>query len=156
MKRLAISFILLTSAAFGQSSNNWTTGYVPPASEWNSLFASKQNYNAPGVFTTISTTGNATVGGALTVGTLSVAPNLSATSASIGGSALAAGACASGTATVANSTTSMVIAVSPQTFPGAGFTWQGYVSAAGTVTVEVCAVVAATPTASLYNVRVVQ
>jgi hypothetical protein len=34
--------------------------------------------------------------------------------------------------------------------------WRPYVSAAGTVTVKVCAAVAGTPTASTYNVRVIQ
>jgi hypothetical protein len=39
--------------------------------------------------------------------------------------------------------------------PGAGFTWsQPYLSATDTVTVQVCAAVAGTPTASIYNVRV--
>jgi hypothetical protein len=81
---------------------------------------------------------------------------LSGTTGSIGGSALTAGQCASGTASVANSTASMAVAVSPATYPGDGYTWQGYISAAGTVTVKVCAISAGTPTASAYNVRVIQ
>ena len=83
---------------------------------------------------------------------------LSGTSGSIGGSALTAGQCASGTATVAGATTSMAVAVSPAggNNPGTSFYWQGYVSSAGTVTVRVCALVAGTPTATTYNVRVIQ
>jgi hypothetical protein len=81
---------------------------------------------------------------------------LTGTTGSIGGGALVAGACASGTASVANSTTSMAVATSPSTYPGDGFFWHGYVSAAGTVTVKVCASVAGTPTASTYSVRVTQ
>jgi hypothetical protein len=83
---------------------------------------------------------------------------LSGTTSSIGGSSLAAGACTSGTATVTSSTTSMAVAASPAADPGAGFTWNAFVSAAGTVTVRVCNVSGAnaTPTASAYNVRVVQ
>lgn len=77
-----------------------------------------------------------------------------ATTASIGGSALAAGACASGTVAVANSTTGQVVDVSPATYPGDGIYYEGYVSAAGTVTIKVCAVAALTPTASTYNVSV--
>jgi hypothetical protein len=81
---------------------------------------------------------------------------MSATTGSIGGSALAVGACSSGTVSVANSTTSMSVVATPASYPGDGFWWEGYVSAAGTVTVKVCAAVAGTPTASAYNVRVIQ
>jgi hypothetical protein len=77
------------------------------------------------------------------------------TSSSIGGSLLAAGACASGTATATGITNGMVVDVTPQTYPGDGIVWKGYMSAANTVTVKVCAIIAATPTASLYNVRVI-
>ena len=87
-------------------------------------------------------------------GTLAAA--ISATTGSIGGSALAAGACASGTAGATGAATSMAVAVSPVAYPGDGYTWQGFVSASGTVTVKVCAIVAGTPAASAYNVRVIQ
>ena len=75
---------------------------------------------------------------------------------SIGGSALAAGACASTTVSATSSTTSMAVVASPVTYPGDGAYWLAYVSAAGTVTVKVCASVAMTPAASGYNVRVIQ
>jgi hypothetical protein len=83
---------------------------------------------------------------------------LSGTTGSIGGSALAAGQCASGTVSISGATTGMAVAASPAggTTAGAGFTWQGYVNAPGSVTVQVCAVVAGIPTATTYNVRVVQ
>jgi hypothetical protein len=81
---------------------------------------------------------------------------LNGTSASIGGSALVAGACASGTATVTGAATTMAVASSPVTYPGDGFDWHSYVAAAGTVTVKVCAIVAGTPAASAYNVRVLE
>lgn len=79
-----------------------------------------------------------------------------ATTTNIGGSALAAGACASGTVTTSGVTTSTLvgIVVTPQTYPGDGFTWYGYISATNTVTVKVCAIVAGTPTSSSYAVRV--
>lgn len=81
---------------------------------------------------------------------------LTGTSGSIGGGALVAGQCASGTVSVTNSTTSMAVIASPTTYPGDGAEWSSFVSAAGTVTVKVCAIVALTPTASTYNVRVIQ
>jgi hypothetical protein len=83
---------------------------------------------------------------------------LTGTTGSIGGSALTAGTCATGTATIQGATTSMVAEASPVTYPGAAFEWNAYVSAANTVTVSVCTNLAAggTPTASVYNVRVLQ
>lgn len=81
---------------------------------------------------------------------------LAGATGSIGGGALVVGACASGTVAITNSTTAMAVASSPVTYPGDGFDWMSYVSSAGTVTVKVCAHVAGTPTASAYNVRVVQ
>lgn len=86
----------------------------------------------------------------------SVAAVLSATTGSIGGGVLTAGTCASGTVAVANSTTTMTVQVTPNTYPGDGTLFFGYVSTNGTVTVKACAIVALTPTASTYNVRVVQ
>lgn len=83
-------------------------------------------------------------------------PVLSGTTTSIGGGALLAGACTSGTVTVTGATTAMVANASPVTYPGDGFDWAAYVSAFNTVTVKVCGFVAGTPTASNYNVRVLQ
>jgi hypothetical protein len=87
---------------------------------------------------------------------------LTGTTGSIGGSALTAGACASGTASVAGATTGMSVSVSPAggvdptNSNALGVVWQGYVSAANTVTVKVCAPIAGTPAAAAYNVRVIQ
>jgi hypothetical protein len=81
---------------------------------------------------------------------------LTATSTSIGGGALAAGACASTTVATTGATTAMVAEASPVTDPGTGNLWQAFVSAADTVTVRVCAVAAGTPTASVYNIRVIK
>lgn len=81
---------------------------------------------------------------------------LSGTTGSIGGGLLTAGTCASGTATIAGAATSMSATSSPTTYPGDGSEWQTYVSGANTVTVKVCAIIAVTPSASVYNVRVIQ
>lgn len=83
------------------------------------------------------------------------APASTASTASIGGSALLVGACTSGTANVTGATTSMVAVASPVTAQPNGVQWQAYVSSAGIVTVNVCAIVAITPTSSVYNVRVI-
>lgn len=92
----------------------------------------------------------------LQVGGAAVTPMLSATSASIGGGALIAGGVATGTVAVAGATTSMTVTVSPNTYPGDAIDWRGYVSVNGTVTIIISAIIAATPAASTYNVRVHQ
>lgn len=95
-----------------------------------------------------------TASGACTGGLLST---LKGTSASIGGGLLTAGTCASGTATVTGATTAMTTTLPiGATYPGDGFEIYSYVSAANTVTVKVCALVALTPTATTYSVAVIQ
>lgn len=81
---------------------------------------------------------------------------LSATSASIGGGALLAGACTTTVTTVTGATVGMVVVAIPNTYPGVGNLWNSYVSAANTVTTQICAIIAATPTASTYNLRILQ
>ncbi len=40
----ALALVLLPSLALAQTTPNWVLGYVPPASEWNALWASKADY----------------------------------------------------------------------------------------------------------------
>jgi len=54
---------------------------------------------------------------------------------SLGGSALLAGGRSIGTVTVPGARAGMVVKVSPQADPGAGYTYGGFVSANDTVTV---------------------
>lgn len=109
-----------------------------------------------GYVTEASLTGYVYCNGSAGRCTASTSVGLSGTTSNIGGSALAVGACSSGTVTITGATTSMVAQASPVTYPGDGNVWSAYVSAANTVTVKVCAIVAGTPTASNYNVRVLQ
>ena len=81
---------------------------------------------------------------------------LAGSTASLGGSLLTAATYTSGTASVTGATTGMPAVASPVTYPGDGIAWMAYVSAADTVTVKICAIVALTPTASVYRVRVVR
>lgn len=78
---------------------------------------------------------------------------LRGTTGSIGG-ALTVGACDTGTATVTGATTGLVASASPVTYPGDGYVYQAYVSAADTVTVKLCGLIIGTPTSSAYNVSV--
>ena len=84
-------------------------------------------------------------------------PLLEFTTGSIGGGPLAEGACATGTVTVPGAETDRVVEVVPSTAtgPGTHFTWRGYVSAADTVTVEVCnrTTGSQTPAARTYVVK---
>jgi hypothetical protein len=97
--------------------------------------------------------GALSTGGALTVASIGTTAY---TSSSIGGSALLAGACASTTVSITGLTTAMTLITTPVTYPGDGTFWHAYASAAGTATVKVCESVAGTPTASTYNIRVIQ
>lgn len=136
---------------------NITSAMVKADSSGNLVGATAgSDYLAPPSGTAIQ---KANSGGALAnavAGTDYEAPALPGTTGSIGGGALLAGACASGTASVTGATTAMGVVATPVTYPGDGNYWLGYVSASGTVTVKVCAAVAGTPTASAYNVRVLQ
>jgi hypothetical protein len=75
-----------------------------------------------------------------------------ATTGSLGGSALSAGQCSSTTVSISAAAVGDKVNATPSTYPGDGFYWYAYVSGSGTVTVEVCAVLGGTPTASVYNV----
>ena len=81
---------------------------------------------------------------------------LTGTSGSLGGSALTAGTCSGTTVTVSGATTSMTATTSPSSDPGSGFYWLAFVSASNTVTVRICAAASGTPSATTYNVRVIQ
>ena len=83
-------------------------------------------------------------------------PTLNGTSTSFGGSALLAGACTTNTVTVQGARTSMAATATPVTYPNDGTYWYAYVSANNTVTIKICATIASTPGASVYNVRVHQ
>lgn len=79
---------------------------------------------------------------------------LKGSTGSIGGGLLLAAGCTSGSATVTGATTAMTALASPVTYPGDGGQYQAYVSAPNTVTVKLCAILALTPTASVYRVSV--
>lgn len=89
-----------------------------------------------------------------------VNPVLTGTTGSIGGSALLAGQCAAGTVSVTGATSAMVATASPSSDPDSnlstGVGIYAFVSGSNTVTVRVCAIVAVTPAATTYNVRVLQ
>jgi hypothetical protein len=81
---------------------------------------------------------------------------LSGTSAGLGGSAMTVGQRITATVTVTGATTGMVPMCSPTADPGPGFIWSAFVSSANTVTVCLTAVLAGTPTATTYAVRILQ
>lgn len=84
---------------------------------------------------------------------------LSGTTGSIGGSALTAGQYLSGTANISNATTGMTCDAQPSDGTNmwqSGFVVGCTVTATNTATVTVEAVVAGTPAAKTYNVRVIQ
>jgi hypothetical protein len=139
-----------------------TSSAVDAPTSSTSNFVNIQNIlTINGANTTPSTSATTIAGSLNVVGALSqngttILQWLAGTTGSIGGSALLAGACTSGTVAVTGSTTAMGVVATPVTYPGDGFDWEAFVSAAGTVTVKVCGFIAGTPVASAYNVRVLQ
>lgn len=83
-------------------------------------------------------------------------PSLNGVTIPLGGNLLLLGSCISTDTTVLGAKVGMAVSVSPQTNPGAGALWLGFVSAADTVTTKVCALIALTPANMVYNIRVVQ
>lgn len=85
---------------------------------------------------------------------------LAGTSSSLGGGLLASSACTLTTVTVTGASTSAPlqqgVEVTPSTNPGAYSHWYDYISAANTVTVDLCNGYSSseTPTAATYAVRV--
>lgn len=134
------------------------TGVVLPQGTNNSTSLTLYTNGVSDVWAENGAVPNFIIANSLTVAGLPVLPNLSGTSGSLGGTGLAQGACSTTSVTIAGATTTMTVSASPQTFPGSGFFWRGYVSAANTVTVLICSAQGGTntPTASLYNVRVEQ
>lgn len=87
-------------------------------------------------------------------------PILIGTTGSIGGGALLAGGCATANVTVNGVASNMVFYASPATAAASltvkASSINAYYVSANTVEVDVCMAVAGTPTASNYNVRVIQ
>lgn len=92
---------------------------------------------------------NTTIGGVVPL------LQLSGTTGSIGGSALTAGSCSTGTATVPGAVVGNPVAVgaSDGTLPNPLVSLSGSVTAAGTVSVQVCAIAPVTPASKTYNVN---
>lgn len=78
-----------------------------------------------------------------------------AATGNLGGSPMTLGQTITTTATVTGAQIGMVAECNPAIYPGDGFIWTAYVSAADTVTVRLTCVLAGTPTTSSYNVRVI-
>lgn len=133
------------------------TGVVLPQGTSNNTSLTLYTNGVTDVWAEVSAAPNFVVASSLTVNGTAVKGDLTGTTGSLGGSSLAQGACSSITTTVTGATTAMGVNVTPQTYPGDQFFWKGYVSSANTVSVLICnAGTSGTPTASAYNVRVLQ
>jgi hypothetical protein len=77
----------------------------------------------------------------------------------MGGAILGVGQCVSNTVTmngVRMNSPFSTVTVTPSTYPGNGFWWNGIVTADNTVTVNLCSAVSGTPAISTYKIRVFQ
>lgn len=135
--------------------------YSTPASVSTALAPYLTSATAASTYATLAQatytgTGCVAVSGSNVISSSCGAAPLTGTTGNIGGGLLAAGACASGTVTITGATVGMVAVANPTANPGSGVQWQAYVSSANTVTVQACVLLLLTPTATTYNVRVIQ
>lgn len=84
---------------------------------------------------------------------VNMAFNLSATSAAFA-TATTAATCVQSTTAVTGATTAMVAEASPVSTPGVGAVWSAFVSSAGNVTINECAVAASAGGSIAFNIRV--
>lgn len=82
-----------------------------------------------------------------------LALNLTATSAAFA-TATTAGTCVQSTTAVTGATTTMVASASPVSTPGVGAVWSAFVSSAGNVTINECAVATSAGGSIAFNIRV--
>ena len=85
--------------------------------------------------------------------TFNIAQVITATSAAFA-TATTAGTCVQNTTAVAGATTAMAVKVSPVSTPGVGAVWAAFVSSAGNVTINECAVATSAGGTIAFNIRV--
>jgi hypothetical protein len=164
---LVLAIALLTAVAYAQS-NNLLRWFGPATGILVGTVHSPQTRAATATdLAALSISGTPTTGhcaqfaSATTFsdfGAACTSAPLSGTTGSLGGSSVGAGVCISGTITITGAATTMDAHATPATYPGDGFVWSAYVSSSNTVTVKICNFTSGslTPTASTYNVRVLQ
>lgn len=134
----------LASSTYDSFDEVWpeqSTSFVPPPVMPSCSDISGQHLNYNGVSVTCGTS----------------YPVLSGTTGSIGGSALLVGGCSSGTATVSGASVGQPVEVSPTdgtNIQALGVVVSANVTSSNTVTVNVCALLALTPSSKQYSVRV--
>lgn len=85
---------------------------------------------------------------------LPIVCSLSGTSAAFA-TATTAGTCVQNTTAIAGATTSMVAVASPVSTPGVGAQWSAFVSSAGNVTINECAVATSAGGTVAFNIRLI-
>jgi hypothetical protein len=89
----------------------------------------------------------------LTFNAVLIQPEIVATSAAFA-TATTAATCVQNTTAVAGATTAMAVEVSPVSTPGVGAQWSAFVSSAGNVTINECAVAVSAGGTIAFNIRV--
>jgi len=105
-----------------------------------------------------TTTPNVASGTLHVLGNVQLSGSSTVITPSIGGGALLAGQCASATSSIDTAVTSSTAAfiTTPQNYPGDGSDWYSYLSAPGELTTKACAIVALTPAATSYVVKILK
>jgi len=99
------------------------------------------------------TVGDNNWGSGVNYGITPVGAELRVTTATMGGSPMTAGQTISINTIIQNASVGMLVQTTPLTYPGAGFIWSSYVSAANTVVTQLLCITAGTPTISSYALR---
>jgi hypothetical protein len=87
-------------------------------------------------------------------GTFFVLPQIIKATSSAFATATTAGTCVQNTTAVTGAATSMTVSVSPVSTPGVGAVWSGFVSSAGNITINECAVATSAGGSIAFNIRV--
>jgi hypothetical protein len=87
-------------------------------------------------------------------GFIKIAQDIVATSAAFA-TATTGGTCVQNTTAIAGATTAMSVSVSPVSTPGVGAQWSAFVSSAGNVTINECAVATSAGGTIAFNIRVI-
>ena len=138
-----------TQSPLDDSTKLSTTAYVDAA-------VAVETARAEGVETTNATAIATETSRAETAEGLLAPKPLTGVTAAMGGAPMTLGQTITANVAVVGATTAMAVACSPVSYPGDGFTWNAYVSAAGTVTVCLTCVLVGTPASSVYNLRCFQ
>jgi hypothetical protein len=130
---------------------------IPDRSDQTTGFAAGSTGNINAIVVGVQRT-SWTATGTVMTGNVQFSGSSTVATPSIGGGALGAGACSSATTTVDSTISSSTakFITTPRNDPGPGNYAYSFLSAASLITTRVCAVIAETPSSTVYNVGIIK